>query len=114
MFAKHASVGLTKGLCVELASQGICVNCIQPGPIRTGMTDAIPEKSKEYYAKRLVPMRRYGLPEEVAQMVVSLCLPSMRYLNGAIIPVDGGLLANNALLPMKLPWPERSTLHESH
>merc|ERR1712118_601203 len=49
--AKHGSVGLTKALAVEFASQGICVNCVQPGPIRTGMTKMIPEKSKDYYAK---------------------------------------------------------------
>lgn len=110
--AKHASVGLTKGLAVELASRGVCVNCVQPGPIRTGMTQAVPERAKEYYAKRLVPMRRYGLPEEVAHVVVSLCLPAFRWVNGACVPADGGLLANNALLPMKLPWKEKSLLPE--
>jgi len=104
--AKHASVGLTKALAVEMASQGVCVNCVQPGPIRTGMTKGIPEKNKEYYAKRLVPMRRYGQPEEVAHVVASLCLPAMQWVNGAIIPADGGLLANNALLPLRLPWRE--------
>lgn len=104
--AKHAVVGLTKALAVELASQGICVNCVQPGPIRTGMTGGIPEKGKELFAKRLVPMRRYGEPEEVAHVIVSLCLPAFRWVNGAVVAADGGLLANNGLLPMKLPWPE--------
>eukprot|EP00127_Corallochytrium_limacisporum_P000151 Clim_evm12s6 gene=Clim_evmTU12s6 len=101
---KHASVGLTKGLAIELGSQGITVNAICPGPIRTGMTSVIPDKAKDMFATRLVPLRRYGFPEEVAQVIVSVCLPSSSYLNGAIIPVDGGILVNNALLPRKLPW----------
>lgn len=104
--AKHASVGLTRALAVELGSQGVTVNAVCPGPIRTGLTEGIGEKQKGNFARRLVPLRRYGYPEEVAHMVVSLCLPAMRWVNGAIIPADGGIMANNALLPMRLPWKE--------
>jgi 3-oxoacyl-[acyl-carrier protein] reductase len=68
--AKHGVVGLTKGMALELASQGVTVNCVCPGPVRTGITDAIPEKQKTTFAKRIVPLRRYGLPEEVAHMTV--------------------------------------------
>ena len=50
--AKHASVGLTKALALELGSQGITVNAICPGPIRTGMTAGIEERSKTMFAKR--------------------------------------------------------------
>ena len=46
-------------------------------------------------ARRRVPLRRYGDPEEVAQMTLSLCLPAASYLNGVAIPVDGGMLAQN-------------------
>jgi 3-oxoacyl-[acyl-carrier protein] reductase len=102
--AKHGVVGLTKAMAVELGSQGVTVNCICPGPIRTGMTAAIPERAKEQYAKRLSPVRRYAEAEEVAQVTASVCLPASSYLNGCIINVDGGLLANNALLPFRLPW----------
>ena len=45
--AKHAVIGLTRSLAVELGTEGITVNCICPGPVRTGMTEAIPEESKE-------------------------------------------------------------------
>ena len=105
--AKHGVVGLTKSMAVELGSQGVTVNCICPGPIRTGMTAAIPEKQKTEYARRLVPVRRYAEAEEVAQVTASVCLPASSYLNGCIINVDGGLVANNALLPYRLPWEPR-------
>jgi 3-oxoacyl-[acyl-carrier protein] reductase len=84
-------------LAVELGGRGITVNCICPGPIRTGMTAAIPDQAKERFAKRRVPLRRYGDPEEVAQITLSLVLPASSFLNGAIIPVDGGMLAQNDL-----------------
>jgi len=93
--AKHGVIGLTRALAMELGEFGITVNCIQPGPIRTGMTAGIPEEAKTKFARRRVPLRRYGEPEEVAQMTVSLCLPAMSYVTGVNIPVDGGLLIQN-------------------
>ena len=89
--SKHGVIGLTKSLAVELGRTGVNVNCICPGPIRTGMTAGIPEEAKEVYARRRVPLRRYGDPEEVAQMTVSLVLPAASFLNGAVVVVDGGM-----------------------
>ncbi|MEM1053182.1 MAG: SDR family NAD(P)-dependent oxidoreductase [Pseudomonadota bacterium] len=94
--AKHGVIGLTRGLAVDLGRDGITVNCICPGPIRTGITEAIPEEHKEIYAKRRVPLRRYGIPEEVAHMTLSLVLPAASFLTGTVIPVDGGLTIKNA------------------
>ncbi len=88
---KAAVTGLTRSLAVELGRHGVNVNCICPGPIRTGMTHDIPEEAKEVYAKRRVPLRRYGDPEEVAHMTLNLCLPSASFVNGATIAVDGGM-----------------------
>jgi 3-oxoacyl-[acyl-carrier protein] reductase len=88
---KAGVVGLTKSLAVELGRHGVTVNCICPGPILTGMTEAIPDEAKAIYAKRRVPLRRYGDPEEVAHMTLNLCLPSASFVNGAVIPVDGGM-----------------------
>jgi len=88
---KAGVVGLTKSFAVELGRHGVTVNCICPGPIRTGMTAGIPDEAKETYARRRVPLRRYGDPEEVAQMTLNLCLPASSFVNGAIIPVDGGM-----------------------
>ncbi|MDP5102728.1 MAG: SDR family oxidoreductase [Erythrobacter sp.] len=94
--AKTGVIGLTRGLAVDLGPEGITVNCICPGPIRTAMTDAVAEEHKTIFAKRRTALRRYGEPEEVAHMTLSLVLPAASYITGVAIPVDGGLMARNA------------------
>ncbi|OXE36824.1 MAG: 3-oxoacyl-ACP reductase [Phenylobacterium zucineum] len=94
--AKAGVLGLTRALAVELGPEGITVNCICPGPILTNMTKNLPEADRAVFAKRRTALRRYGSAEEVAHMTVSLCLPAASYITGAIIPVDGGLMARNA------------------
>ena len=94
--AKAGVTGLTRSLAVELGPEGITVNCICPGPITTAMTDRVSNEHKTIYAKRRTALRRYGEPEEVAHMTLSLCLPAASFLTGAVIPVDGGLMARNA------------------
>ena len=94
--AKAGVTGLTRSLAVELGRDGITVNCICPGPITTGMTARISDEHKAIYARRRTALGRYGAPEEVAHMTLSLCLPAASFLTGAVIPVDGGLMARNA------------------
>ena len=94
--AKHGVIGLTRSLAVELGPEAITVNCICPGPIRTGMTEAIPEEQKEVYARRRVALKRYADPEEVAHGTLNFCLPSASFMTGAVLPVDGGLTIKNA------------------
>ena len=94
--AKAGVTGFTRALAVELGPEGITVNCICPGPIRTGMTAAIPDEHKTIFAKRRTALRRYGDPVEVAHITLSLCLPAATYITGVTIPVDGGLMARNA------------------
>ena len=94
--AKAGVVGLTRAMAVELGRDGICVNCVCPGPILTGMTAAIPEADRATFARRRTALGRYGRAEEVAHVIVSLCAPAASYITGAVIPVDGGLTARNA------------------
>ena len=94
--AKTGVIGLTRGLAVELGPEGITVNCICPGPIRTAMTDSVTEEHKTIFAKRRTALKRYGEPEEVAHITLSLVLPAASYITGTAIPVDGGLMARNA------------------
>lgn len=94
--AKTGVVGLTRALAVELGTEGITVNCICPGPIRTAMTESIPEKDKVEYARRRIALKRYAQPEEVAHMTLSLVLPAASFVTGVALPVDGGLTIKNA------------------
>jgi len=93
--AKHGVVGLTRSMAVNLGVHGITVNAICPGPILTGITEDIPDDMRDTFARRRTALRRYGDPEEVAHITLSLALPAASYITGAIIPVDGGLTAKN-------------------
>lgn len=94
--SKAGVVGLTKALAMDFGKEGITVNCVCPGPIETPMTSFAAPEDKALYAHRRTALRRYGLPEEVAHVTLSLCLPAAGFVTGAVIPVDGGLVARNA------------------
>lgn len=94
--AKSGVVGLTRSLAVELGPENITVNCICPGPINTGMTDAISDEHKEIFARRRVALRRYAEPEEVAHATLSFALPAAQYITGTTLPIDGGMTIRNA------------------
>ena len=94
--AKTGVIGLTRSLAVELGNDGITVNCICPGPIRTAMTEAIAEADKREFARRRVALKRYAEPEEVAHGTLSLVLPAAGFITGVALPVDGGLTIRNA------------------
>ncbi len=94
--SKHGVIGLTRSLAVELGASGVTVNCVCPGPINTAMTSSIADEHKEIFAKRRVPLRRYGDPEEVAHGTLSLVLPASSFINGATLVVDGGMTIRNA------------------
>ncbi|MEM8563196.1 MAG: SDR family oxidoreductase, partial [Pseudomonadota bacterium] len=94
--SKHASIGLTRAMAVDLGKHGITVNCICPGPIHTAITSGISDEDKATFARRRTALRRYGSPEEVAHITLSLVLPSASFITGTVIPVDGGLTIRNA------------------
>ncbi len=88
---KAALAGLTRSLASELGRFGVTVNAVCPGPVSTAMTAVIDDQAKQVYAKRRVALRRYAEPEEIAHMILSLCLPAASFVTGATILVDGGL-----------------------
>lgn len=93
--SKGGVVALTRGLAVELGPLAITANCICPGPIETDMTSRFTDEMRDNFGRRRTALGRFGLAIEVAQMTLNLCLPASRYVTGAIIPVDGGMMARN-------------------
>jgi 3-oxoacyl-[acyl-carrier protein] reductase len=88
--AKAGLVGLARSLAREVGSRGITCNVVAPGPIDTDMTAALaPERRAELVAQ--VSVGRMGTPEEVAAVAAFLCADAAAYVNGAVVPVDGGL-----------------------
>jgi 3-oxoacyl-[acyl-carrier protein] reductase len=94
--AKHAALGLTRAMAVDLGKEGITVNCVCPGPVRTAITDGIPEADKQTFANRRTALRRYADPEEIAHATLSLVLPAASFITGATLLVDGGVTIRNA------------------
>jgi 3-oxoacyl-[acyl-carrier protein] reductase len=93
--SKHGLLGFTRSLAVELGRQGVTANCVCPGATLTGMTEIIPEADRDTYARRNIPVGRYGRPEEVAYMIAALTAPEASFVNGAVITVDGGMSASS-------------------
>jgi len=93
--SKHALVGLTKTAALEYAKQGIRVNAVCPGVIKTPMVDRMTGKEKEAEKQfaNMEPVGRMGQPEEVAETVIWLCSDSASFVTGDAIAVDGGWIA---------------------
>lgn len=102
--SKAAIVHLTRSIALDYAGLGIRCNCICPGCIRTPLCERFNaevgrrkgksgEAVLEEFVQANIPMKRVGEPEEVASVVLFLCSQEAGYINGAIIPVDGGLTA---------------------
>lgn len=85
--SKAGIIGATKALSLELAKRGITVNCIAPGVIETDMISGIPTEE----VKKMIPMKRFGKPEEVASLVNYLMSEEAAYITGQVISVNGGL-----------------------
>lgn len=85
--AKAALIGATKALALETATRNVTVNAVAPGFIDTDMTRELPQDE----LRQLIPMRRFGKPEEVAALVSFLLSDDAAYITGEVISINGGL-----------------------
>ena len=85
--SKAGIIGATKALALELAKRGITVNCVAPGVIESDMTKDLPVEE----LKKMIPMKRFGTPKEVAGLVNYLMSEDASYITGQVISVNGGL-----------------------
>jgi len=92
--SKHAVVGLTKEMAMELADKNIQVNAVAPGVVRTSMTESYFDKAEIVEGlKRAHPAGRWAQPEEIANLVLFLASPEADFITGATFPIDGGFMA---------------------
>lgn len=97
--SKAAVIHLTKQFAAELGEQGIRVNCVAPGPVRTKLAMAVhaPEIISAYYDA--IPLNRYGEAREIAEAIVFLCSDKASFVSGQVLAVDGGFDATGVGLP---------------
>ena len=95
---KGATVTMTRSLAVDYGKYNIRTNCIAPAAIETEMVKQSnlndPSFDNEFFLKQITPLRRWGKPEDVAALAVFLASDEASYLNGVIIPCDGGITIN--------------------
>ena len=92
--SKHAVVGLTKEMAMELADKNIQVNAVAPGVVETAMTAAYFDKPEIVAAlNRVHPAGRWAQPEEIAGLILFLASPAADFITGATFPIDGGFAA---------------------
>jgi 3-oxoacyl-[acyl-carrier protein] reductase len=88
--SKAGVIAFAKSLAREVGARGITVNAVAPGFIATAMTDALPEEAKAAYLE-IIPLKKFGLPKDVANAVKFLLSEEAAYITGQVISVNGGM-----------------------
>ncbi len=96
--SKHAVVGLTKEMALELADKNIQVNAVAPGVVQTSMTESYFQKQSVMDTlKKAHPAGRWAQPEEIANLILYLASPDADFITGATFPIDGGFMAGKMM-----------------
>lgn len=88
--SKAGLIGMSKSIAREVGKKNVTSNCIAPGFIMTDMTEVLPDAVKDA-AKGVIPMKRFGKPEEIARAVAFLASDDAGYITGQVLCVDGGM-----------------------
>lgn len=93
--SKWAVIGLTKTLAIEWGHRGLRVNAVAPGPVNTELLARIPQRVRDGYTAR-TPLGREAQPQELADVIAFLLSPKASFINGVVLPVDGGFTSGYA------------------
>ncbi len=99
--AKGGVVNFVRAAALELGREGIRINAVCPGPTHTGMTEGVLQSPMHEELRRHIPLGRWGEAAEIAAVLTFLASPVASFVNGAIVPVDGGVFAGSAQFT---PW----------